>query len=178
MKTRLLLFIPAITAAVCASGPNTLPSISKACTAPEYRSFDFWLGNWDVYNVDDGKKSAQVRVSSILNGCAIREEYAGVDGSAGESLSSYDAVHKLWRQHWVSNAGAIVSISGDLTSGAMILAGPEEGVRSSLVRGIWKPEATGVRETGERSQDDGRTWQPWFDLHFRPSAGQLTATGK
>jgi hypothetical protein len=177
MKTRLLLLSAAISTAVCANGQST-PSISKACAAAEHRSFDFWLGNWDVYNVDDGKKSAHVRVRSILNGCAIREEYAGVDGSAGESLSSYDAVHKLWRQHWVSNAGTIVSISGDLTSGAMVLVGPEEGAKSSLVRGTWKLEATGVRETGERSQDDGRTWQPWFDLHFRPSAGQVVPTGK
>ena len=141
--------------------------VSMACGAPEYRNFDFWLGDWDVYRVADGVKSAHVRVTSILAGCAIREEYNGVDGSTGESLSSYDPSHQRWQQYWVSSTGEIVYLSGTVSGGAMILSGPEDGANTSMVRGTWRTEATGVRETGMRSRDNGQTWAPWFDLHFR-----------
>jgi len=36
------------------------------------------------------------------------------------------------------------------------------------VRGVWKPVEGGVRETAVTSLDAGKTWQPWFDLMFRP----------
>jgi ABC-type cobalt transport system substrate-binding protein len=137
------------------------------CDALPYRAFDFWLGDWDVFDVATNVKSAHVRVSSVEGQCGLREKYTAVDGSAGESLSTYDPSHQTWRQFWVSNTGEIVSIAGTLQGGSMVLVGSEEGAHSSMVRGIWKPEPGGVRETGEKSQDNGRSWKPWFDLHFR-----------
>ena len=149
---------------------------ATVCSAQEYREFDFWLGDWDAFNAGDGALSAHVRVTSILNGCAVREEYSGIDGVTGESLSTYDPAHKLWEQYWVSSSGEIVSITGGFSLGAMVMTGPEKGARTSLVRGTWKPEATGVREIGERSPDGGRTWGPWFDLHFRHAHKQPATT--
>ncbi|MGB6158848.1 MAG: hypothetical protein WBH45_11230 [Acidobacteriaceae bacterium] len=139
-----------------------------ACSAPEYHSFDFWLGDWDVFEKDGGSAVAHVRVTSILGGCAVREQYQGTDGSAGESLSSWDPAHRVWRQYWTSNTGEIVAIEGNLHAGAMVLMGPEEGTnRPGLVRGVWQPEKDGVRESAVRSRDGGKTWAPWFALHFR-----------
>lgn len=37
-------------------------------------------------------------------------------------------------------------------------------------RGVWKPEKGGVRESAVTSADGGKTWEPWFDLMFRPAA--------
>jgi hypothetical protein len=139
------------------------------CTAPAYHAFDFWLGNWDVY--DGATLTAHARITSVQNGCALREEFQSLDGSSGESLSAWDESSHVWRQNWISNHGSIVALSGGPRSGSMILAGPESGSHSpDQVRGTWKPEPTGVREIGERSTDNGQTWQPWFDLHFRRSA--------
>jgi hypothetical protein len=150
--------------------PRALPGSQSSCTGIEHRSFDFWAGDWDVFDAATGSKTAHVRVERVLNGCALREEYKGADGNEGESLSSYDAAHSVWRQHWVSNHGQIVVLEGGITSGAMVLQGTEQGTHApDLVRGSWKPEGGNVRETAERSGDGGKTWQPWFDLEFRPS---------
>ena len=45
---------------------------------------DFWLGTWDVYVGDtlDGHD----RVSGILDGCAVTEEWTDADASHGVSL--------------------------------------------------------------------------------------------
>jgi hypothetical protein len=138
------------------------------CSAPAFHAFDFWIGDWDVYDAADRRLTAHARITSVESGCALREEYRALDGSGGESLSAWDASRNQWRQHWVSSRGAIVSLTGNLTGSSMTLTGPETGTHASdLVRGTWTPEPGGVREVGERSTDDGRTWQPWFDLHFR-----------
>jgi hypothetical protein len=149
-----------------------------ACDALPYRAFDFWIGDWNVFDVATNTKSAFVRVSSIQGRCGLREEYTAVNGSSGESLSTYDPRHRHWLQFWLSSAGAIVSISGTLQGENMVLVGHEEGVHSTMVRGTWKPEPDGVRETGEKSRDNGRTWQPWFDLQFRRVQDSSSASPK
>jgi hypothetical protein len=40
--------------------------------------------------------------------------------------------------------------------------------REKLIRGVWKPDRGGVRETAVTSTDGGKTWKPWFDLWFQP----------
>src|SRR2546422_6077967 len=59
----------------------------------------------------------------------------------------------------------------------MVLTGTEPAAdgTASLLRGIWRPEGTGVRETAERSSDGGNTWGPLFDIWFRPRGGTPTA---
>jgi hypothetical protein len=54
-------------------------------------------------------------------------------------------------------------------AGKMVLIGAdrtEDGTQRQ-VRGIWKPEGDGFRETAVTSSDGGKTWKPWFDLVFR-----------
>ncbi len=148
-------------------------SNSPSCVAPEYRQFDFWVGDWDAYEV--GKPSVKVahaRVDRILDGCVLWEQYEGIDGSKGQSFSIYDASRKTWHQSWVTNRGQLLVIEGELQNGEMILSGVDHPVASidRHVRGEWKPVNGGVRETAVRSNDGGKTWQPWFDLMFRPRA--------
>jgi hypothetical protein len=140
-----------------------------ACPAPEYKQFDFWVGDWDAFDVGSTVVVARLKVHPLLDGCALREQYEGTDGHKGESLSIYDASRKVWHQSWVTNRGELLVIEGGFKDGEMILTGADrtaEG-RERGVRGIWKAEGAGVRETAVRSTDGGKTWQPWFDLIFR-----------
>jgi hypothetical protein len=147
---------------------------SKPCSAPEYRQFDFWEGDWEVYDADDRSKPvARVRVESILDGCVLREIYEGGNGLVGQSFSIYDGSRRLWHQTWVTNRGQLVSLEGRFEAGRMTLEGavhgpsPGSGGNSEIWRGVWSPEAGGVRETAEASTDGGATWKPLFDLFFR-----------
>jgi ketosteroid isomerase-like protein len=146
------------------------------CSAPAYRQFDFWVGEWDVFEEGGTKAEARATITSIQNGCGLREQYEGATGSGGESLSMYNPSPAEWQQTWISSRGQVVFIHGTLQGDAMTLSGTDDsGGGHRLVRGVWKPEGAGVRETAERSSDDGKTWTPWFDLSFRkrsPLAGQ------
>lgn len=140
-----------------------------ACQAPQYKQFDFWVGDWDAYDVGNTVVVARLKVNHFLDGCVLRELYKGADGHLGESLSIYDASRKVWHQTWVTNRGELLVIEGGFKEGEMILTGEKRTAdgRERRVRGIWKPEGAGVRETAVRSTDGGKTWKPWFDLIFR-----------
>jgi len=140
------------------------------CTAPEYRQFDFWVGDWDAFDVDNPTtKVARTQVDLILDGCVLREDYQGADGHQGQSFSIYDASRKVWHQSWVTNRGELLMIEGKFEAGEMVLSGVDRATSGQpLVRGVWKGVSGGVRETAVTSTDGGRTWKPWFDLVFRP----------
>jgi hypothetical protein len=84
-----------------------------ACSTAEYRQFDFWAGDWDGFEVAKSDvRVAHNRVSWILDGCVLLEDYQGADGSHGESFTIYDASRKVWHQSWVTNRGALLVIEG------------------------------------------------------------------
>jgi ketosteroid isomerase-like protein len=70
----------------------------------------------------------------------------------------------------VTNRGELLVIEGKFEQGKMVLSG-EDRAKAALVRGEWKPEQGNVRETAVISKDGGKTWEPWFDLIFRPNKG-------
>jgi ketosteroid isomerase-like protein len=145
----------------------------RSCAAPEFRAFDFWIGDWEAFDIDKpNTKVAHNRVDRILDGCVLLEDYQATDGSHGESFTIYDASRKVWHQSWVTNHGALLIIEGNMQSGDMVLSGTDRTAdgKQKRVRGTWKPVPGGVRETAVTSTDDGKTWKPWFDLIFRPAA--------
>ncbi|HSY98127.1 MAG TPA: hypothetical protein VK788_01410 [Terriglobales bacterium] len=141
-----------------------------ACATPEYRQFDFWVGDWNAFDFDNPTtKVARTQVDLILDGCVLRENYQATDGHQGQSFSIYDASRKAWHQTWVTNRGQLLVIEGKFEAGEMVLTGADPAAAEpTLVRGTWKPVRGGVREIGVTSTDGGKTWKPWFDLVFRP----------
>ena len=54
------------------------PTGAAQCRSPEYRQFDFWVGDWDAYDASTTcrKPSARdPRGPASWTGCALREEY-------------------------------------------------------------------------------------------------------
>jgi hypothetical protein len=141
------------------------------CATPVYRQFDFFIGDWDTFDLTDSTKVvARNHVSRMLDGCAVREVYDQNDGMRGESFSTYDSSRKVWHQSWVTNRGQLLLLDGNLHGASMVFAGSTESVgnKSSMVRVTWIPQHGSVRETAVISTDGGKSWQPQFDIVFRP----------
>lgn len=152
---------------------NRVPSAQTAkpfCSTLEFRQFDFWLGDWDAFDVATSEIVAHARIDPILDGCVLREDYEAANGLKGQSFSLFDPSRNVWHQSWVTNRGQLLVIEGRLEGGEMILSGADRTTNGQerLVRGTWKPVGGGVRETAVVSTDSGHSWQPWFDLIFRP----------
>lgn len=144
-------------------------SAPRPCDGPTYRQFDFWIGDWDVFERGASTKAADVRIASVLDGCALQEDYTDPTGLHGTSISSYDAAAGQWQQTWVTNRGQLVVIHGVREGNALVFNGfRHDGPKQVMLRARWQPEGTNVRQTAEVSADGGATWQQWFDLDFRP----------
>lgn len=145
-----------------------LDSRAAGCQDPAYRQFDFWAGDWDVFEAGSPAKVANARIDSILEGCVLREDYQDITGSEGQSFTTFDSSRKLWHQTWVTSHGVLLEIEGRFKDGEMSLSGKSQ--EGEIVRGTWKSVNGDVREVAEKSADGGKTWRPWFDLTFRPAS--------
>ncbi len=144
--------------------------ISRDCATPEHRQLDFWIGDWDTFEIDTpGSPSiARARIEPIAEGCALRERYEQNDGLVADSILSYDPVRRHWQQTWVTNRGGLMVIVGHFEDGALVLQGNvhlKDGT-SVLQRITWTTQGAGVRESAVLSRDGGKTWKPAFDVLF------------
>src|SRR5213080_1106399 len=79
---------------------------ASGCDAPESHQLDFWVGDWRLTYVEDGKTQMSTNhVSRILDGCVILEEFQGPPGTplVGRSVSTFDRITRRWKQAWVDN---------------------------------------------------------------------------
>ncbi len=134
------------------------------CSDERHRQFDFWVGDWDVFDTA-GKRVGGNVIDSILGGCALRESWTGGGGSIGHSFNIYDAANDKWHQTWVDNRGLLLELDGGLRDGKMVLEGKRPGADGKPVhhRISWEPQPGGhVRQLWETSPD-GSEWKTLFD---------------
>ena len=144
-----------------------------ACTAPEFRQFDFWVGEW---NVTDSAGKIPYGTSSVTleeGGCLIHEHWAGTNGGTGQSFNFYNATRHDWTQVWVASSGGQLHLVGNFDAGAMVLKETSVGPGGTpvLQRISWTPQPDGrVRQLWQRSVDSGKTWTVGFDGWYRRRA--------
>jgi hypothetical protein len=166
--------VAAVAAAVALPLHGAAPKAGNsapACQSPEHHQLDFWIGDWDVYDMPaTGKPAAHVTITSLLDKCVIHELYEGDSGLRGESFSIYDTTRQVWHQTWVTNRGQLLVIEGGMRNGRLMLAGHQltKDNKSREIRAYWWQDKDGVRESSESSTDGGKTWSTDFDLVFKP----------
>ncbi|HMF57626.1 MAG TPA: tetratricopeptide repeat protein [Pyrinomonadaceae bacterium] len=145
------------------AGINAAP-----CTSiPDYRQFDFWVGEWDVRG-PQGSPPASSSIQSIVSQCVVFENYT--QGTyTGKSFSYYDATINKWRQTWVDNSGGSAYFIGEYRDGAMRFEGeshPRQGKPTKIRMTLFNLGQDRVRQLGETSPDDGQTWNVTYDLTY------------
>lgn len=146
------------------------------CGRPEYRQFDFWIGEWEAFGVN-GKKAGDSKISLILDSCIILEEWTSASMQqglryAGKSFNTYNATTKQWQQTWVDNAGGTNEyMQGKFENNQIIFSSTPfkfnkdtMAVRKMTFTNLG-PEK--LRQHGEISKDNGLTWATEYDLEYR-----------
>lgn len=146
-----------------------LDAVANPCRArPEFRQFDFWVGEWAPQNAQ-GVTVGTSSIQLILKDCIIFENW-DTPVSSGKSFSLYNARDGKWNQTWVDASGNITHYVGGLQDGKMILvANTVTNGKKSLARMTFSKLADGsVRQHGENSVDDGKTWSTAYDFKYVP----------
>jgi hypothetical protein len=144
------------------------PTPKSPCGAPEYRQFDFWLGDWDVADAN-GKLVGRNRITAAQKGCALLEQWEGKGGVTGASLNAWDADRRRWHQTWIDSSGSLLLLEGGIVDGRMVLAGTANDATGKPARQriTWQKLSDGrVRQTWESSADGGATWTTAFDGYY------------
>lgn len=130
--------------------------------APEYRAFDFWLGEWDVES--NGQRIARSSIQLILDECVIFENYEA-PGYSGKSLTAWDSGEKRWEQHYTDTAGGSRYWLGNFADGKLVMLTEFErqGAKVTNRMTYSKEGPDRVRQRIETSTDGGKTWAPGYD---------------
>ena len=167
-----LLLLSAWGLAVLAAGER-----NPVCSSAAHHELDFWLGDWDVYNVRN-ELAAESRIEASLGGCVIQEHYRADSGYEGTSLNRYDARQGRWVQHWMDNVAGGIDFTGERDGDSMVFTATgledDDGLyrrRMQLIR----VSADEVRQVSDRSYDQGDTWLPEYRLTYRRKRADTSA---
>lgn len=133
---------------------------------PGFGEFDFWIGDWDVF-LANGSAAGSNSIVREERGCVLVEHWVSATGGTGMSISYLDKITDEWVQIWHAEGGTQIDIRGGLTDDGMAMEGNIHYVGNGTTapfRALWTALPDGrVRQYFEQSNDDGMTWDPWFE---------------
>ncbi len=143
----------------------------RPCRKPEFRQFDFWVGDWRVFDPAEKQQLGRNLVTLEQDGCLIVEHWtAATGGQTGSSFNYFDIRDNKWHQLYIDNsgnAGAFPELSGSLVEGKIVMLTATTNGQQS--RWSWYPlDATGkkVRQMAEQTTDGGKTWSITWDSTY------------
>jgi len=143
--------------------------VKRPCMySAEARQFDFWVGDWDVFNIA-GQKVGINSIQFFSNGCGLMENWTSALGGDGKSINFYDAGTQKWYQSWIGSGGGALLYSGSFSGGAMRFEGftiGQDGKKTLQKLTFFKVDENTVRQLAETSSDDGKTWTVSYDFKY------------
>jgi hypothetical protein len=141
-------------------------AVNPCKASPAFREFDFWIGEWDAKNVQ-GVTVGSSSIQLILGQCIIFENWS-TPVSSGKSFNIFNTTDKKWHQTWVDDKGTFTHYIGGLVEGKMVLdSDTVVNGKKAIGRMTFSKLPNGdVRQHGERSTDEGKTWITSFDFIY------------
>lgn len=156
-----------------------LPSQNFAqlpCGKPEFRQFDFWIGEWEVYG-KNGQKAGESRITLILDSCIILEEWTSANKTqgityAGKSFNKFNPMTDQWQQTWVDNVGGSTEyLKGKYSEKKIIFETDAFPFKKDTIAvrklTFYDLGPAKVRQHGEITKDKGVSWATEYDLEYR-----------
>jgi hypothetical protein len=147
----------------------------KPCSQPEFRQFDFWIGEWEAFGPKG--KAGDSKISLVLDSCIILEEWTStgvVQGFryAGKSFNTWNASLHQWQQTWVDNTGSSTAYThGKFDNNRIIFTTDpfpfKKDTMATRRLTFFDLGVDKVRQLGEITKDNGVTWKTEYDLEYR-----------
>lgn len=140
---------------------------ANPCNQPEFRQFDFWIGEWDV--TANGNPAGTNTIELVSGSCALLENWVGRGGVDGKSLNYFNPADGKWHQLWVGAGGSILDLVGEYKDDTMRFTGETRrpnGGRTLQRLTFFRLSPDRVRQFWEQSADEGKTWTVAFDGNY------------
>ena len=143
----------------------TLGNSQNPCGGDNFRAFDFWLGDWEVFN-PEGKLVGTSNISLKLDSCMVYESWSGNGPYKGNSMNYYDRNDEVWKQKWIDNFAVSLEFEGAVNDNQMSYkcSSIDPKTRDSVfnIMTISKITESVVRQVWKQSKDNV-AWKVVFD---------------
>ena len=146
-------------------------NIIKTCeNTPEFHQFDFWVGEWNVFNPQN-QIAGESRIEKILKGCIILENWTGRTGFEGKSFNHYDAKKNKWYQYWINENSEVINFEGeysDKDKAIIFYSSDHAKDENPFIRRLtfFNIDENTVRQFSQQSKDNGKTWTVEYDFKY------------
>lgn len=147
---------------------NAYPCLNN----PHNREFDFWVGEWNVFQTGTDFLVGKSRIENTLGGCLILENWTAMGNPAeGKSMNFLNPKTAKWEQHYMSISGVSQNYyNGEYKETAMRYDGDGvDKVGNKLLFHLtyFNEGPNQVRQVLERSADSGKTWTTLYDFTYK-----------
>ena len=167
--------------AVAVAGDPAAPAPSvriSPCDTPQLHQFDFWMGEWLVYDAVSNQLVALDRVEKHSQGCIIQENLTlitdlyrlpGVQYRlSGIGVNRFDG--ERWLQLWADNQWGAIAMSGSLDANGSMVFKSLIPSRNRDLRIVYEKHADGTVRTLQYVAPAGSgKWEKFGDLIYRPN---------
>jgi tetratricopeptide (TPR) repeat protein len=138
---------------------------------PEFRQFDFWIGEWSVVTAKGEMPAGDSRIELSLGDCVIVENWTSKNSLyAGKSYNVYNTTEKRWEQFWVDNSAGMIHFYGGLKDGVMDFYTQDQtqpdGTSNQRHLRFFPLGPDKVRQFSQASSDHGKTWTDEYDFIY------------
>lgn len=137
---------------------------------PKLKEFDFWVGEWDVYQNGTNVLVGHSLVQKIAGECALLENWTALSGAGtGKSLNYYDAVANSWEQDWIGSKGGPQRFVNGVYKDSAMRFTYENITNGKKTTGNFMFYNLGpdkVRQYQDSSDDGGKTFTVSYDFIY------------
>jgi hypothetical protein len=177
--------IAAMHAVAADPGPNTPAATAleaapvltaPPCDTPAHHQFDFWIGEWQVFDATTDKLVAFDRVEKLYEGCIVQQNMNFVSDMyrrpgakyrlAGISVNRFDG--EAWLELWADNQWGAIAMRGALDEHGSMVFKSVVPSRNRDLKIVWEKQADGgVRILQYVSPAGSGKWEKYGDLMYR-----------
>lgn len=135
-------------------------------------TLDFWVGTWDAYQ-NDSLMGTNV-ITTTLKNRVVEENFSRNDKTyIGRSWSVFDSAAGVWRQTWVDDTGAYLTLTGGKDGDKVILSKTDSRTGNNgkpmwMRMVFFNITPNSFDWDWQRSDDDKKTWSSvWFIRYKR-----------
>ncbi len=121
-----------------------------ACCDIHHDQFDFWVGDWIVFDTS-GTEIGKNTIVQMQDNCVLQESWSSPN-STGTSYNYFNRTDSTWNQLWIDNSGSHLELKGHAIENGMELSSAWiTGTSGTVYKNqiIWK------------EQEDGSVTQTW-----------------
>jgi hypothetical protein len=153
-------------------------SASAPCDSPQHHQFDFWVGDWQVFDAKTHQLVAFDRVEKHSQGCIVQQNLTMVTDlyrrpgvsyrMTGIGVNRFDG--ESWLELWADNQWGAIVLRGMPDAGKAMVLTTLIPSRNRDLRLEWEKRPDGsVRALQYVAPAGSGKWELYGDLIYRPN---------